>query len=127
MNENELQHFGIPGMKWGQRKQPERSGNGRVKKLSRRQQRKNILRDYNLTKDVKTASYNSKLMSGKLKGNEKHPLTQTYDSMVKKYGKESVNDALKYRNKKATRAAMAVTGMSMIPMAAILASSMLKR
>lgn len=124
MNENELTHFGIPGMKWGKRKQPERSGSGNTRKISQkelRKQRKAILRDYNNTLRYHKQDYRNKLSSGKIKGNEKDYMTKTYDDMIKKYGKKKLADAQKYQNRVANVGSFigAAAGASL---AAILAS-----
>lgn len=98
--DNELKHFGVPGMKWGQRKQPERVGGiGRSgsKKTSLRKQR---VANYKL---VKSRLKKAGIDSMKLQNYERGGIS---DKKVKKYlGKDvkvsQVSDYIKTRNKRA--------------------------
>lgn len=115
MTENELIHFGIPGMKWGRRKQPERSGNNRKTNV-RAIEKKN----YNIVKNrlkqtgVKTTQLRS-YETGRL-NNKK----------IKKYlgqdiSMNQVDDYLKRRNIRANVATI-LGGVAGTSLAAILSA-----
>lgn len=97
MNNNELYHHGVLGMKWGRRKQQESSGQRKVR-------RKDVLRDYKNELKIQKAKYKAKQSSGQLKGTEKHWSETAYNNMKKKYGKVSINDAIKHRERLANGA-----------------------
>lgn len=96
---NELYHHGVPGMKWGVRKNKNVKTNKRVSRKELKKQRKAIAKDYFDTRRIKESIYNRDFNRGKITGTEDSWERKAYNEMKKKYGKTKLDDAIKWNEK----------------------------
>lgn len=112
--EDYLQHYGVLGMKWGKRKQPERSSSS-----NRRKEFKKIRKDQRATNKAYRAEYKQKKALGQStkvgKGAKafnpnatNYALVKTTDAMRKKYGTKKYSDFLKNERDKQLKASGAL-------------------
>lgn len=121
-----LCHYGVPGMKWGQRKQKGLTGRisgKRAAKKALKNQRKQIFKEYSSSIKVEKAKDNATLGTSSYNSKSSYS-DRAYNQVAKKYGKKKLNDAIKANERRGNIAAM---GSAAAGTAAVMAYLLLRK